>query len=584
METEDGDSRSKMEEYEVVEQIGRGAFGSAFLVLHKLDKRKYVLKKIRLAKQTEKLKQAAHQEMELLSRLNNPYIITYKDAWVDKRSCICIVTRYCEGGDMAVAIKKARGTFFPEEKICKWLTQLLLALDYLHSNRVLHRDLKCSNIFLTKEKDIRLGDFGLAKILGTEDLASSVVGTPNYMCPELLGDIPYGYKSDIWSLGCCMFEIAGHQPAFRAPDIAGLINKINRSSISPLPIVYSSSIKQIIKSMLRKNPEHRPTAADLLRHPHLQPYLLRCIHASSVYLPVKTISSPKDKDKTPVKSSPRKSKVSGANPGKKTKVLKKLEVVNLAGNPKPVVEYQDNLETERVDNTSCSVEVYNSSNSLNHSSGHSDVTVCHGDQEIVSKSTSKDSTDADGVDIASSSKPSSMNEERVESVNELEEPFKELSMEVKEYVQDQEQLSNRQQDFKHGLSNGTLSEINRKENSADHSMVLKYEEIEMKPADKESHSTQMETTETGLDPLLLSRLAAISGDQGTKINWEKPSQQRADALESLLELCAQLLKQDKIEELAGVLRPFGEEIVSSRETAIWLTKSIISSQKFSGAS
>ncbi|XP_051151460.1 serine/threonine-protein kinase Nek6-like [Andrographis paniculata] len=638
METANADSESKMDEYEAVEQIGRGAFGASFLVLHKNENRKCVLKKIHMSKHTEKFKRTAYQEMNMLAKLHNPYILEYKGAWVEKGSCICILTDYCESGNIAQIMKKARRTFFPEEKICKWLTQLLLAIDYLHSNRVLHRDLKLSNIFVTKENNIRLGDFGLAKLLNEEGIASSVAGTPNYMCPELLGDMQYGYKSDIWSLGCCIFEIAAHQQAFRAPDMAGLINKINRSLISPLPIAYSSTLKQIIKSMLRKSPEHRPTAADLLRHPHLQPFLLRCHNPSPALLPVKS-PSPNTKEKTR-KTTPGSSCSEKDSTEKEAKLKQKdllplfeesvfdIHYLNLLDDD-ALMEYK--LVTKRVDPTSYSGKISHDSED-SKSEKTSETTACNGEDPDTFDSFKESINTMDAFNLAAN------------VVSEEQETYLHNDMKLEVLGQDNEMKLNAEPLCSPQITEETelkaddskdeavsilnkesqtpsnveaVSIVNRetetpssveavpivnKETTTpssaeemtgassvvlpDHKQAENNEGVVENTTQNVKDESSSELTQIKKEDILLinqalsHELSRTQEGDGTMGLWDHPRLQRADALESLLELCARLLKQDKFDELSGILRPFSEDAVSSRETAIWLTKSLINAQKF----
>ncbi|XP_019154394.1 PREDICTED: serine/threonine-protein kinase Nek6-like [Ipomoea nil] len=604
------DAMSKMEDYEVIEQIGTGALGPAFLVLHKTENKKYVLKKIPLAKQTEKLKRTVHQEMNLITKLNHPYIVEYKDAWLDKGSCICLITRYCEGRDMAEILRKSRGALFPEEKLCKWLTQLLLAVDYLHSNRVLHRDLKLSNIFITKDDDVCLGDFGFAKLLDPEDLTSSVVGTPNYMCPELLADMPYGYKSDIWSLGCCMFEIAGHQPPFRAPNMTGLINKINRCTLSPLPIIYSSTLKQIIKSMLRKSPEHRPTAAELLRHQHLQQFLLQCRNPSSVFLPVRSPKSTKEKTGKP---SPSKSSSGKDNRDRRGPVFSLDQ--NLGAQPRNLPstskQIEAKLETKRVDRTSYSAKISEDS----EESLVGDTSETAGNEEehpelFLQKESLKVPTPSDFVTPKSNpeeQEETSMHVQRFEEGDEESDKTKDLEVlnctngngevEMEGAVDciaektSRMTLSNAKSFDQESASSSTTQLLNSenidlcREVALDCASVKKngtatgeeQAEIQRVAFENEKDGIQMSDEQAQSRISLLRKLTALTNE--SKDEWGNPTQQRADALESLLELCAQLLKQDKIDELYGVLKPFGEDAVSSRETAIWLTKTLMKAQK-----
>lgn len=132
-------------------------------------------------------------------------------------------------GDLAYHIKKRKekNDYFSEEVIMNWFVQICLALLYVHTRKVLHRDIKSSNIFLTGNYTVKLGDFGISRVLSNSvQAANTVVGTPYYMSPEICQNKPYNFKSDVWSLGCVLYELCTLKRAFAADNLLGLVYKI----------------------------------------------------------------------------------------------------------------------------------------------------------------------------------------------------------------------------------------------------------------------------------------------------------------------------------------------------------------------
>lgn len=222
-----------MQKYEEIKCIGRGSYGSAYLVSEKATGTRFVIKKIPMELLSEHEKKQSFREVDLLSKLNHPNVVEYKENFIES-NVIHIVMAYCDGGDLAgrirdraEAMKRGETSYFDTSQILDWFVQMAMAIQYLHEQHILHRDLKASNIFLTTSNVIKLGDFGIAKTLdSTLDQAKTIVGTPYYMSPEVCENKPYSYASDIWSMGCILYEICALKHAFDAPNILTLILRI----------------------------------------------------------------------------------------------------------------------------------------------------------------------------------------------------------------------------------------------------------------------------------------------------------------------------------------------------------------------
>ncbi|XP_077572547.1 serine/threonine-protein kinase Nek1 isoform X16 [Stigmatopora nigra] len=258
-----------MDKYEKVMKIGEGSFGKAILVKDKKDGHQYVIKEVCISGMSEKARQESRKEVAVLANMSHPNIVQYKESF-EERGFLYIVMDYCEGGDLFKKINSQKGMFFPEEQILDWFVQICLALKYIHDRKILHRDIKSQNIFLTKDGTVQLGDFGIARVLNsTVELARTCIGTPYYLSPEICENKPYNNKSDIWALGCVLYEMCTLKHAFEAGNMKNLVLKIIRGSYHPVAVHYSSELRSILAQLFKHNPRERPSVSSILDKPFL---------------------------------------------------------------------------------------------------------------------------------------------------------------------------------------------------------------------------------------------------------------------------------------------------------------------------
>ena len=258
-----------MQKYEIIKELGNGSYGKVYLGKLKRTKELFAIKEIHLNGLENNQKEKTLIETQLLSSLKHPNIVAYKESF-QEFGCLYIIMEYVDGGDLYQKIQKKKNKFFTEHEILRIFIQLCLALQYIHEKKIVHRDIKPQNVFLTNVGVVKLGDFGVARSLeNTEDFCKTVIGTPFYLSPEVWSNSPYNSQTDIWSLGCILYEMCMLKKPFIGQTAQQLFAAVIRGVYEKVSSRYSQGIRFLINSMLNPTSNLRPTSTQILQIPFI---------------------------------------------------------------------------------------------------------------------------------------------------------------------------------------------------------------------------------------------------------------------------------------------------------------------------
>uniref|UniRef100_A0A8C3M1W1 non-specific serine/threonine protein kinase n=1 Tax=Chrysolophus pictus TaxID=9089 RepID=A0A8C3M1W1_CHRPC len=252
-----------MERYHVLEVIGEGSFGRVYKGRRRCSAQVVALKFIPKVGRSEKELKNLQREIEIMRGLHHPNIIQMLDSFETDKEVV-VVTDYAEGE--LFQILEDDGSL-PEDQVQTIAAQLVSALYYLHSHRILHRDMKPQNILLGKDGVIKLCDFGFARAMSIHTMVlTSIKGTPLYMSPELVEERPYDHTADLWSVGCILYELFMGTPPFYTSSIFQLVSLIVKDPVK-WPKAISPAFKSFLQGLLMKDPRQRLSWPELLSHP-----------------------------------------------------------------------------------------------------------------------------------------------------------------------------------------------------------------------------------------------------------------------------------------------------------------------------